>query len=141
METLWLILLVGFIVLEALTTQLICIWFAGGAIVALLLAVLKLNTIWQISTFVLSSALLLLFTRRFVNALKSKAPAKTNVDSLIGETGVVVEGISNKDSKGCVKLRGVEWSARSNDGTYIQENDYVTVEKIDGVKLIVNKLS
>ena len=141
MEVFWLILLVGFVVLEAFTTQLICIWFAGGAVVALLLSMFNLNITWQVSAFVLTSALLLIFTRRFVNVLKTKTPAKTNVDSLIGETAVVVEGISNKDSKGCVKLRGVEWSARSNDGTYIQENDYVTVEKIDGVKLIVNKIS
>ena len=140
MEIFWLVLLVGFIVLEAVTTQLVCIWFAGGALSALICALFDLSKTIQVAVFVVVSVLLLVFTKKFVDKLKSKTEAKTNVDALIGETAVVIEDISNIDSKGCVKLRGIEWSARSNDGEVIPADSYVVVKGIDGVKLIVEKL-
>lgn len=141
MQILWLILLIGFIVLEAATTQFICIWFAGGALGALICALLNLSTTVQTCVFVILSALLLVFTKKFVDKLKSKSGTKTNVDALIGESAVVLDDISNLDSKGSVKLRGIEWSARSADGNPIPSNTHVTVKEIDGVKLIVDKIA
>ena len=140
MELLWLVLFVSFVVLEAATTQFICIWFAGGALISMICAMLGLSTTLQTTIFVFSSALLLVFTKKFVDKLKSNEKTKTNIDSLIGETAVVIEKISNIDSTGSVKLRGIEWSARSADGSSIEKNIHVTVKKIDGVKLIVDKI-
>lgn len=139
MELLWLVLFVGFVVLEAVTTQFICIWFAGGALIAMICAMLGLSMVVQVTAFVFASALLLVCTKNFVDKLKSKEEVKTNADALIGQTAVVIEKISNIDSTGSVKLRGIEWSARSADGSIITENSHVTVKKIDGVKLIVDK--
>ena len=140
MEILWFILLIGFIVLEIATTQFICIWFAGGALAALICALCNLSTTIQTVVFVLVSALLLVFTKQFVDKLKSKDKTKTNADALIGESAVVIEDISNIDAKGSVKLRGIEWSARSSDGSVIPSDSYVTIKEIDGVKLIVDKI-
>ena len=140
MEILWFILLIGFIVLEISTTQFICIWFAGGALASLICALCNLSTTVQTVVFVLASALLLVFTKQFVDKLKSKNKTKTNADALIGEAAVVIEDISNIDAKGSVKLRGIEWSARSSDGSVIPSDSYVTIKEIDGVKLIVDKI-
>ncbi len=140
MEILWMVLLIGFLVLEASTTQLICIWFAGGALCSLICALLNLSTTVQTGVFVISSAILLVSTKKIVDKLKSKEPAKTNADALIGQSAIVTDDISNIDAKGSVKLRGIEWSARSADGEPIEKDSYVTVKEIDGVKLIVDKI-
>lgn len=140
MEILWLILLVALIILEIATTQFICIWFAGGALAAFVCALLNLNTAVQTAVFVLVSALLLIFTKKFVSRLKATPNAKTNADALIGQSAVVTEEISNINAKGSVKIRGLEWSARSVTGGDIAKEAYVTVKEIDGVKLIVEEI-
>lgn len=140
MEILWLILLVALIILEIATTQFICIWFAGGALAAFVCALLNLNTAVQTVAFVLVSALLLMFTKKLVNKLRTTPNAKTNADALIGQSAVVTEEISNINAKGSVKIRGLEWSARSVTGDDIAKEAYVTVKEIDGVKLIVEEI-
>ena len=52
---------------------------------------------------------------------------------------VVVEEIDNIKSTGEVKIDGKIWTARSSDNEIIPPNSIVVVEKIEGVKLIVNK--
>lgn len=137
MALFWTIMIAGFIILEAATTQLVCIWFAGGAFAALITAMCGLNPWFQTTVFVITAALLLIFTKQFVRKLKSKTPVKTNVDALIGQTAVVTEALSNLNSIGSVKVRGMIWSARSENGNDIKEGSLVTVKEIDGVKLIV----
>ena len=61
----------------------------------------------------------------------------TNADRCIGQTAVVIEDINNIEGKGQVHVNGITWTARSADGTVFKKDDLVTVEKIDGVKLIV----
>ena len=140
MNILWLALIVGFLILEAATTQFICIWFAGGSLVAFICFLLGFNSLVQVSAFVISSVLLLIFTKKIIDKIKTKTPLKTNADALIGKTAIVVEEISNIDSKGCVKIGGIEWSARSSDDSEIPLNSHVTIKEIDGVKLIVDKI-
>ena len=140
MVILWTVLLIGFLVLEAATTQFICIWFAGGALFALIGALLNLSISLQTCIFIIASALLLVFTKKFVERLKSKGNTKTNIDALIGQTAFVTDDISNIEAKGSVKLRGMQWSARSADGSPIEKDSHVTVKEIDGVKLIVDKI-
>lgn len=140
MEILWLVLFVALIVLELATTQLICIWFAGGALASFICALLNLNVAVQSIVFVLVSAILLMLTKNVVKKLKQEPGEKTNTEALIGQSAVVTEEISNKKAKGSVKIRGLEWSARSLDENDIPAESYVIVKEIDGVKLIVEKL-
>lgn len=138
MEYLWTILLVGLIILEASTAQFVCIWFAGGALAALICALIT-DTVWiQFVVFIITTAVLLFSTRKIVQKLKNTPVERTNADSLLGQKAIVIEEISNDLEKGVVKLRGIEWSARSCDGTLIPKDAIVTVQRIDGVKLIVN---
>ncbi len=136
MSFLWAVLLIAFIIFESATTQFICIWFAGGALAALIVSLFSLNLWLQITVFVIVSAIFLIFTRKIVKKLKSNI-SKTNSDALIGEEALVTQTISNKTSEGEAKIQGKIWSARSLDGKDISAGSLVTVEQISGVKLIV----
>ena len=59
------------------------------------------------------------------------------MDSLAGEQGVVAERINNLDGTGKVKLNDVFWTARSEDGSIIEQGAVVQIVRVDGVKLIV----
>ena len=141
MEIMWLILFIALIILEFATTQFICIWFAGGSLASFICALLNLSATIQTVVFVLVSSLLLIFTKKFVDKLKANSEYKTNTDALIGQSALVTEEISNLDAKGSVKVKGLEWSARSVTGEIIEKESHVTVKDIDGVKLIVEKIN
>lgn len=138
MALFWTILVIAFISLEAATVQFVSIWFAGGAFAALIAAMCNADIWLQMVTFVIVSALLLIFTRKLIRKLKAKEPLKTNTDALIGQSGNVLELISNINSSGSVKVGAMVWSARSESGEDIPAGATVTVKKIDGVKLIVD---
>ena len=137
MTILWLIVMAGFLLAEALTVGLVGIWFAGGALVALVLSLLELPPIVQIVVFFVVSLCLIVFTRKiFVEKLHT-GKENTNVDAVIGETGQVLSTI-NTLSVGQVKVKGQVWSAIADDSLLtIPEGEYVVVKAIEGVKLIV----
>ena len=136
----WAIMIIAALIIEAATSQLVSIWFAGGAFAALISAFFTENIWIQCSIFILISALLLSLTKKVVRKLKAKTELKTNFEALLGQVAVVTEDISNNDSKGAVRIRGVEWSARSEDGSEIKQGAHVTVNEINGIKLIVKEI-
>ena len=69
-----------------------------------------------------------------------KNPAKTNVECLIGERAYVSEEINNIKSKGAVKVKGLEWSARSENDGVIAADTEVVIKAVSGVKLIVDRV-
>ena len=138
MSLFWTILTVALALIEALTPQLITIWFAGGSFAALILSVCSLAFSWQLAGFILVSVILLIFTRPLVKKIKENPNMKTNTDALIGETAVVTEDIDNMHECGAVRLRGIIWMARSLNGNIIDKDSIVEVKKIEGVKLIVD---
>ena len=129
--TIWLIITVILIVVEIITLGLTSIWFAGGAFVAGLISLTGAHWLVQLLVFAVVSTLLFVFTRPFAAKHLMKNVEKTNVDSLIGQTGLEAQGV--------VKLSGMEWSARSADDSKIAAGEKVLVQSIDGVKLIVTK--
>ncbi|MBO5858678.1 MAG: NfeD family protein [Clostridia bacterium] len=133
----WIIALVAFVIIEAVTAQLVTIWFAVGAIAALIAERLGAETWLQWTIFVAVSAIVLIATRPFVKKLTQKKAQPTNADRCIGESAVVTEQIDNIAGKGAVKINGIEWSARTLSGENIETGRIVKVIKIDGVKLIV----
>lgn len=133
----WVAMLVIMIVVEAVTAQMVTIWFAAGAAAALVSEFLGAEVWLQWIIFVAVSAVTLVATRPLVKKLTQTKVQPTNADRFIGQTAVVVEDIDNIESKGQVKVGGTVWSARSSDGTVFRKNEQVTVERIDGVKLIV----
>ena len=133
---LWLALFVVFLIVEAGTVALVSIWFALGALAALVSCVLGAEMWLQITVFlVVSLVLLALLWKRVRSKLTT---TKTNVDSVIGAEGYVTEAIDNLSYTGRVKLGGITWAARSTSGAGIQVGTLVKVERIEGVKVFVS---
>lgn len=137
----WLCAMIVLGIMEAATVGLVCIWFAGGALAALIAAALGAPVWLQVVVFfVVSAGLLALFrpfARKFVN---SKGTA-TNVDANIGKTAVVIEPIDNLRGTGRVMIGSVDWTARSTDGSVIEKDALVRVLRIEGVKVCVERIS
>ncbi len=133
----WVIMLVVLIVVEAVTAQMVTIWFAAGAAAAIVAEILGAQVWLQWVVFVAVSAVALVATRPLVRKLTRTKVQPTNADRCIGQTAIVVEDIDNLEGKGQVNVNGVVWTARSSDGSTFKKDERVTVEKIDGVKLIV----
>lgn len=136
----WLGVVVLLLLVEALTMGLTTIWFAGGALLAFIIALFGGSIPVQIGVFLVVSMILLIFTRPAATKFMNKKVEKTNVDSYLGKHGVVVETIDNLQGTGRVQIKGVDWTARSNKENVILEKDTVIkVLRVDGVKLIVEK--
>ena len=83
METMgWLIIFIVLIVIELLTMGLTTIWFAGGALAALLMSVLGFGMPVQVVVFIIVSVLLLVLTRPIAVKYFNQNRQKTNVESL-----------------------------------------------------------
>lgn len=137
--SLWLILLIFFITVEAATVSLTTVWFAFGALTALITTALGGNFLLQITLFLSVSLLTLIFTRPFAKKWLLPKKEATNLDRIIGGQGQVTEEINNLNQSGEVFIGGKSWTARSEDGTVIPVGTIVTAEKISGVKLIVKQ--
>ena len=134
----WIAMLAVFIVIEAATAQLVTIWFAVGALAALITALAHGPIALQIVVFVVVSIVALFATRPLVRKITNTKEARLNADRCIGQTAVITETINNIDGTGMAKIDGKVWTARSADGSVIPEGTQVTVDKIEGVKLIVS---
>ena len=134
---LWSVLLILFIIAEAITVQLVSIWFAIGSLVALIANFCGANILVQAALFVGVSFAALLLTRPLVKKFSTPKIQRTNIDRIIGERAIVTEEIDNLRAMGVVKADGKSWSSRSADGSIIPAGSVVEVQKIDGVKLIV----
>ena len=136
----WLGATIFFGLIEAATAQLTTVWFAAGAIVAMILAAAGVKSITvQIVVFVAVSVASLIATRPLVKKIINKKVQPTNADRNIGQTGRVTEEINNIEGRGSVNIKGIIWSARSEDDGVIPADELVTVTKIEGVKVIVKK--
>ena len=134
----WLVLMVAFLVIEAMTVVTVSLWFAAGALVALLLSLIGLEVWVQIVLFFVVSGVLLACLRPLVKRHFNPKLSRTNVDALIGTKGYVTEDIDNLSAAGRVKLGGMEWSARSANGLPIPAGSLVKVAHIEGNKAYVN---
>ncbi|MGN0505305.1 MAG: NfeD family protein [Lachnospiraceae bacterium] len=137
-QFLWLALMVLFLVVEWATVGLVSIWFAGGALIAMLLAAAGAGFIWQIIAFLAVSALLLVLTRPFAVKFINTKKEKTNYEGIIGKIVRVTERVDNYGQTGSANVGGQEWTARSEEDTVILEaGTLAKVVNIKGVKLIL----
>lgn len=137
MTTLWLGVMVLFLVIEALTVGLVCIWFAAGALAALLCAMLGASVWIQVIAFLVVSAVTLYFTRPLVKKYVNGKVEPTNADIVLGKECRVTEQIDNISGTGAVYVDGKTWTARTENDEVIPAGTLVTALRIDGVKLIV----
>ena len=138
-KIIWLVLLLLFAGAEALTVGLTSIWFAAGALCALI-AAQQGGPLWvQIALFLAVSALCMLAVRPLAKRLLNSKVEPTNADRVIGEQAQVTEDIDNIHGKGAVIIRGVAWTARSEDGAPVPAGSLVRVLRIEGVKVFVER--
>ncbi len=136
----WFLLFVLLLGIEICTMGLTTIWFAGGALVAMVVCMLGGNIWLQCIAGLAVAFLLLLFTRPFAVRYINRSHVKTNADSLVGQTAQVTEAVNNLLGTGKVQIRGQEWTARTReDGQTIDAGTPVQIEAIEGVKLIVKE--
>lgn len=136
----WLVLLLLFAGGEAATVGLTSIWFAAGALAALIAALLG-GALWiQITLFLAVSLLCLAAVRPLAKKHLNNKVEHTNADRAIGQEALVTEDIDNIQGKGAVIIRGVTWTARSEDGDPIPTGTMVRVLRIEGVKVFVERV-
>ena len=132
----WLILVAVMLIAEIATTALVSLWFVGGGICALVLAVLKQPLWLQIAAFAVVSLILFMTCREWLQAHFRPVHTATNIQRLNGAIGTVTKKIEPVTG-GRVLVNGQDWKALSLDGKEIAENELIKVTDIKGVKLIV----
>lgn len=137
-QIIWIILIIAFAVGEIVTVGLTSIWFAGGALAALIVSAFGANEIVQIVVFLVVSLLLLFFTRPW--ALKYLKPhlTRTNYEEAWNQKVTITQTIDNVKGTGTAVLKGQEWTARAyEDDIIIEAGTMATVQEIRGVTLYV----
>ncbi len=138
MEYLWIVVLVLSLLTEAITTDLVAVWFFPSSVVAVILAICGVPWYVQLPVFLVIGIALLVATRPICKKWLDGKKIKTGTDLLLGQTALVTEEICNVEERGEVKLNGLCWSARAEDPTtVIAVGEQVSVLEIQGVKVIV----
>lgn len=140
MPVIWLALAVILGIGEAITIDLVAIWFAVGSVAAILPAAMGAPFWFQVVTFFAVSTVSLALTRPLVKKVLMTKRTATNADLNIGKIASVIHEINNHLDEGRVHLEGLDWAARSEDGEIIPVGDRVLVKDISGVKLIVERI-
>ena len=139
MLLIWLAVIIVTLVVEVITQGLTTIWFSIGAAVAAVTTVLNLNVWLQIVIFAAVSLIVMLLVRPMAKRMLMDRITPTNMDMLLKEQALVIENIDNDAGTGKVKVRDIEWTARTESGERIEAGKMVEIQRIDGVKLIVKR--
>lgn len=139
MPWIWLGVIIASVIIEASTFALVAVWFMPAALVSLILALFNVPVAVQFVVFAILSAAFLIFMKPIFKKFLKIKPTATNADIVIGEKGVVVEKIDNINATGAVKVDGKVWTARSSSGGSFEKGEIVTIDSIEGVKLICSK--
>ncbi len=135
----WVVVAIVMAIIEAVTLGLTTIWFAAGALITIVFAWFGLPYYVQIVAFLAVSFILLVLTRPIIKKYLKVGEVKTNVDSLIGKSCIVLSDIT-EHKYGQVKLAGQVWTAKSQTNETILAGEEVTVSSVEGVKLIVSRI-
>ena len=141
MVIVWTIVLIAALIVEGASFALVAIWFAAGALGALIAAGLGAPFFVQLIVFIAMAVIMLIFTRPLLKKLFPNKFIPTNSELEIGKTAVVIEAIDNATGKGRVRLSGVNWAAVSENGQDISVDEIVVVKEIRSAKVVVARSS
>ena len=141
MVIVWTVVLIAALIVEGATFALVAIWFAAGALGALVAAGLGAPLFVQLIVFTVLAVVMLIFTRPLLKKLFPNKFIPTNSELEIGKTAVVIDAIDNATGKGRVRLGGVNWAAISENGEDIPEDEIVVVKEIRSAKVVVARNS
>lgn len=93
---------------------------------------------WILTLVVISviCAAYIFIGRRYVHRWTAVRKSKTNVDAIVGRTGIVLQSIS-RNLDGRVKVGNEDWKARATED--IEEGIEIVVTGVSGATLIVEK--
>ena len=136
----WLGVTVLSLIVEFFTNEMICIWFAGGALVSLILSSFNLTWYIHVPAFIVVSVVMLLFFRKMVLKKFNKGESKTNAESAIGKEYVLLSDIGfNK--LGTIKINDVIWNVDTEDQKEeITAGETVVIKRLKGNKYVVEKV-
>ena len=137
MWQIWLIASGVFFVIEIFTVGFLIFWLGVAALLAMLISFFTNSIILQTSVFVIASGLLIFATRPLADKIVKKDATPTNVYSLVGKKGIIVEDINWANGTGQVKVEGDIWSAKTKEQINIPKGTEVEIESIEGVKVYV----
>ncbi len=136
----WLVISGIFFVLEIATVGFFVFWFGIGAIFAMIVSLFTSNIIIQTTVFLITSTLLILLTKPFVQKISHQDTVQTNAYSIIGQTGVVTKEIDAKKGIGQIKVGSEIWTANTKQDEVIPVGTEVEILEISGVKAIVKPI-
>lgn len=137
----WLVVIAVALIIEIITLDLVSIWFSVGAVIPFILSAIGGVAVEiQILIFVVVSALLIIFLRKYAQKLLFKnMNTKTNIDALTGKRYKLIDGIAF-EKNGSIKINDVVWTAVSENGEEIEGDSIVEIVKVEGNKMIVRKI-
>lgn len=137
----WLIVAGIFFIFEMITTGFLVFWLGVGALIALLVSFFTSNLFVQTAIFVITSIILILATKPLTDKFSKKDTVPTNVYTLKGKKGIVIEEINPTDGKGQIKVGGEIWSAICDENVVIPKHSEIEIVRIQGVKAYVTPLN
>lgn len=141
MVTVWILVFIFSVILEAASVSLITIWFAFGSLAALLAAVCGGSEGLQYLLFLSISVFTLLLTRPFIKKLIPKASLEeANKDLDIGEKAIVIQEINSEKQTGRIRIKGIDWPAISVDDSIIPVDSSVIIEKKESTIVYVRNV-
>ena len=134
----WIAIVILAIITEAMTADLVAIWFMPSALIAMVLALLDVPLWIQLVVFFASVGLFLVLSQKLLRKYLKRRPIEsTNAESLVGKTAIVTETVNNEAQTGAVRVGGLVWTARAaSDDMTLEKGALVVVREINGVKLI-----
>ncbi|MBD5144002.1 MAG: NfeD family protein [Ruminococcus sp.] len=136
----WSVILIATVIAETVTFQLVSIWFAVGALIALVMATTGFSILSQTIIFTVVSVILVCATRPIIKKIQVKNILPENIELEIGKLAIVIQDISNTENTGRVKIGGVNWRARTEDNQVFKTGETVRIEKISGTTAYVTKI-
>lgn len=138
MWQIWLIISGLFFIGEIITVGFLVLWLSIGSLIAMVVSIFAPDAIiLQTSIFLISSTLLILFTKPLVDKYITRKTVPTNVNTLIGKKAIVLTSINSLEATGQVKVNGEIWSAKNETEEIIEIGTEVEILQVDGVKLLV----
>ena len=136
MTYIWIAIIILLTIVEAMTVNLVTIWYVASGIVALIISFFTDNFTLEFAVFAILGTIFLITTRQSLQRLVDSKRQRTNIDRIIGMQGIVVEEI-NKNKNGAVKVDGKVWTATADKK--IKVDSTVKVLEINSAKIKVEE--
>ena len=135
----WVVVFVAALVIEIAVPGLVSIWFSGGAVVSLVLAIFNIDPIFQLLAFVVVSGVLLFLTKViFKKNIGIQPTTPTNADALLGSEILILSPVS-KEYPGEGQIRDITWVVKTLGDETFEKGEFAIVKAINGNHIIIAK--